>query len=359
MASYRGSVSPTARCWVLLVFVASGAWAQTLTPNSPRKEFVYLGGRLAAVEAITTPPPTIQITSPTQGSSHPNSKIALSWTATDAAALNRCELQLDAGPILAYPVCNNGGPTTTTLSYVHLTDSAKKLALDFAEGAGTFTYDRSGSANNGELKNSVAWLASAQYGRALTFDGVDDYVHVPDNANLRLTTAATWMAWVKPNQLSAETVINKGENCGDPDYIVQLGGPGSTNGLSFWDGTAWRNSNNSVLTTSSWQHIAVTWNGSTVNFYVNGSPQGSVSGVNMTTSTGNVSIGRQGGTVWQCNYFSGSIDEVAIYNRTLSATEVQTRYNDTAFGGSHTLAATAFNTTFQSAATSVSFQAGP
>jgi hypothetical protein len=196
--------------------------------------------------------PSVGISSPTGGSSWQISKVPISWTANDDIGVENCQLTMD-GVVIPFPICGNGSLTSTEISYVHLPDTSKRLALDFAEGDGVLAYDRSGNNNNAELRDGAIWTASGQYGQALNFDGVNDYVHVPDSPELRVSAAATWLAWVKPNTLDNETVINKNELCGDPDFIIQLAGPGSTNGLSLWDGTAWRNSTDNVLTTGAWQ----------------------------------------------------------------------------------------------------------
>jgi hypothetical protein len=77
-----------------------------------------------------------------------------------------------------------------------------------------------------------------------------------------------------------------------------------------------------VISDSDWHHLAITNDGTTTRFYVDGVARGSAtqSGVNITTATVNT-IGNYAG-----NYFNGSIDDVRIYNRALTAEQIKTLY---------------------------------
>jgi hypothetical protein len=79
------------------------------------------------------------------------------------------------------------------------------------------------------------------------------------------------------------------------------------------------------LTLNIWSHVAATYDGATLRLYVNGTQVSSraVTG-NIAVSTGQVRIG--GNNVWG-EYFAGLIDEVRIYNRALTATEIATDMN--------------------------------
>ena len=80
-------------------------------------------------------------------------------------------------------------------------------------------------------------------------------------------------------------------------------------------------SGTAVLSTTAWTHLAATYDGSTLRFYVNGTQAGSrsVSG-SMVTSANPLRIG--GNLVWG-EYFRGQIDEVRIYNGALTQSQIQ------------------------------------
>src|SRR5262249_17783943 len=66
------------------------------------------------------------------------------------------------------------------------------------EGSGTTTADQSGNHNNGTLSNAT-WSASGKFGKALSFNGTNSFVSVPDANSLDLTSGLTVEGWVKPD----------------------------------------------------------------------------------------------------------------------------------------------------------------
>ena len=81
----------------------------------------------------------------------------------------------------------------------------------------------------------------------------------------------------------------------------------------------------SALTTNTWSHLAATYNGSALTLYLNGVSIGTQAGTgSIATSTGALRLG--GNAIWP-EWFQGDIDEVRVYNRSLSAAEIQTDMN--------------------------------
>ena len=71
------------------------------------------------------------------------------------------------------------------------------LYLAFDENTGNIARDSSGHGNHGSIMGA-AWV-EGQDGKALQFDGTDDYVEVAYNDMFNLTDAFTLAAWVKPD----------------------------------------------------------------------------------------------------------------------------------------------------------------
>ncbi len=196
-------------------------------------------------------------------------------------------------------------------------------ALGFDEGTGTGTADRSGNGNNGTIANAT-WVAG-KYGNALSFNGSNSWVTVADSNSLDLTTGMTVEAWVNPSALGAayRTVVFK-EQTGNEVfslYGAQSGSGQVPTGEAFIGG--YKNaSGTSALALNSWTHLAESYDGSSLRLYVNGTLVATTAAPGaLTVSNGALRIG--GNNIWG-EYFAGLIDEVRVYNRALSAAEIQT-----------------------------------
>jgi Concanavalin A-like lectin/glucanases superfamily len=193
-------------------------------------------------------------------------------------------------------------------------------AYGFAEGAGPTVADSSGNGNTGTISGAT-WTTQGKFGSALVFDGTSAVVTVPGAASLQLTTGMTLEAWVYPTVAPAgwRAVIDKNV---DRYYLMAS----SDQGNRPVAGGTWAAGNQNapgptVLAVNTWTHLAATFDGATVRLYVNGTQVASQAQTTpLTTSTGTLQIG--GDAYWGEN-FAGRIDEVRIYNRALSAAEIQ------------------------------------
>ncbi|MEM4461217.1 MAG: hypothetical protein QXY70_03730, partial [Nanopusillaceae archaeon] len=85
------------------------------------------------------------------------------------------------------------------------------LYLPFDEGSGNIVYDYSGNNNHGVLYNNLVWT-DGMFGRALSFDGIDDYVDCGNIPSLTLTGPFSLSAWIKPMEGTQKTIIAKGNS---------------------------------------------------------------------------------------------------------------------------------------------------
>ena len=77
-----------------------------------------------------------------------------------------------------------------------------------------------------------------------------------------------------------------------------------------------------ALTLNTWIHLAATYDGTTLRLYVNGVQVATKATTGaIRVSTGALRIG--GNSVWTNEWFAGLIDEVRVYNKALTATEIQ------------------------------------
>jgi parallel beta-helix repeat protein len=214
----------------------------------------------------------------------------------------------------------------------------------FDEGTGTTAPDCI-DANDGTIYGA-SWT-TGRVDDALSFDGTDDYVLVPDSPNLCPTEAITIEAWIKPEEMDfwwAKMIVIKADSdywdwnipASSYEFLVRNYPEGSYNvefSAEFETGHAGYRTDNGPLTLHEWNHVVATYNGSSMKIYVNNAcvleqPQ---SGVikhswlpNMTLQIGSF-ISTRPGYDSVC-YFHGSIDEVAVYSRALTDEEIQEHY---------------------------------
>ena len=196
------------------------------------------------------------------------------------------------------------------------------------EGAGSVTWD-SVDTNTEALVNckfvgSSGWVGGIA-GSALSFDGTDDYVSI-DGASLNLTNNFTISAWVKPRDAT------------DAGPVLAVRSFYQTSGFRIWvhsnmllvEGETTAGWNYAwfapdAFTNDTWTHIAIVYDKSRLNAFVNGVKQppalGSIvdwGGDFIMNASERSSIGAEVGYF----YFNGTIDEVMQFNRTLVAEEI-------------------------------------
>jgi hypothetical protein len=199
----------------------------------------------------------------------------------------------------------------------------------FDEGEGPIAYDSSGD-NDGFIFGPT-WTMGKIDG-ALSFDGVNDYVKIADTVKYYLQTSYTVSAWIKTNTIVSNNVIAAYRHNVDANPVLfQLDHFNEDIRLTVRDDAhnAAQAVYLNVLTTITWYHIAGIRNGNDVNVYVNGN-----SGIPGSETLGainpdNLKIGalRFAGNPTS-NYFDGIIDDVRIYDRALTAGEIEQLYQN-------------------------------
>jgi hypothetical protein len=205
----------------------------------------------------------------------------------------------------------------------------------FDEDAGTTVYDSSGNGNNGTLMNGTAW-STGKYGSALTFNGVDSYVEMP-NSSILNNANFTIEAWIYlaadvENNTQARIVSKQQTTRKSCSFdIFGKGYGGSTANqllLSIGTGTTWINFLSTThLSNQTWYHVAGTHEGTTSKIYIDGHlDKNGTTSTQITDNAGVLTIGCQKmteGFTDAAYFFNGTIDEVRIYNRALSQEEIQ------------------------------------
>ncbi len=195
---------------------------------------------------------------------------------------------------------------------------------NFNEGSGNTAVDQSGNGFDGIIEGAT-YVAGVE-GRGLRFNGRDQDVRVPDNPLSDLRGGISLMAWVKPETSSGErAIIDRRDDVRGLGYALRLS---SSNRAWFHLSDQDNLSSSTTIPTGSWTHLAATFNFSktgAVHLYIGGTldSEGMVS-ARMTFASVDFYLGRQGNTA--SAFFDGDIDGVRLYNRELSAAEIQEIY---------------------------------
>ena len=211
----------------------------------------------------------------------------------------------------------------------------------FDEGLGVSAADASGSGLTGSLTNGAGWGTGRNAG-AVLLDGVNDFVELGNPALLQLTGSMTVSAWVNSAAFPVDdaAIVSKragGEVGYQLDTTIDRGPrtigfklTSSSGGNMFRYGAT-------ALQANTWYHVTGVYDAATseLHVYLNGQlDDGTLLGTVTATqqnSSANVNIGRRPGS--SSFNFNGRIDDVRIYNRALTAAEIQADMNTPVAGG--------------------------
>jgi hypothetical protein len=203
--------------------------------------------------------------------------------------------------------------------------------------------------NHGTLVGDATY-APGMVGQAFSFDGDGDYVKVPRAANLDVGDQLTIELWMKGDPSNPMDSCCQGLVATDHyEFAIANGAGGSNYGallrVSGTDGTAITSAledGGYPLNPGVWYHLAGVYDGAHVLLYVNGElvvePPALTGTIWPMLDNSFLAIGSEDGVTNQPGgivgerYFHGLIDEVSLYNRALSAEEIQAIYNAGAAG---------------------------
>lgn len=206
-------------------------------------------------------------------------------------------------------------------------DSGRALVGHWAmnENTGQTTADSSGNGLTMTLGTTTSsessdptWTTSSKLGAAaLTFDGTADSLTAANNALMSFTSEITITAWIRTTTVASgqRAILNKGTNYG---FAID----GSNLYFAFYNGSTIGFTTTSLnLKTNVWYHVAATFHnsGDRVRIYLNGTQVQSWTTTNApTTDSSAMTIGSSSlGTYW-----NGTLDDVRVYNRELSAAQI-------------------------------------
>lgn len=159
----------------------------------------------------------------------------------------------------------------------------------------------------------------------VNFDGIDDHINFKNNYNLN-TGNFSIEAWIKSNASNGntQTIISKRLNTSSPDgYDLRL----VNNIVSFNFNNNFINASHAI-DTNRWYHIGVTFDGTNYKLYIDGLLEKTGSGVNPTSNSVDCVLGAMAqNSTTPYNYFNGYIDEVRIWNASLTISQIRQMMN--------------------------------
>ncbi len=232
--------------------------------------------------------------------------------------------QISLGHLGAAPHYGNNRWAETDFDNITLTDTINsdvwKIAHYEFEGDAT---DSSGNNNHGTAFGGVDFNADGVIGNTASFDGVNDYIDVPDNL-ISSTGDLTVSAWINTSETGD---IFSNNNGGEGRFGIGINGDDELTAFVGKGGTGSPDnfvlSDNQPITDNEWRHITATREGLEWNLFVDGENVATDTTTNFIDTSKPLVIGARGNLI-ESTFFSGEIDDLRIYNHALDADEIQT-----------------------------------
>ncbi len=218
------------------------------------------------------------------------------------------------------------GPKIVTDGLVLALDAADRNS--YVSGSSTW-FDLSGNGVNGTLLNSPTF--NSDNGGSIVFDGTNDYVNLGNNTlgvEVQDKSGCVWIYQTATTSTVAGII--------DKDFetnFTTYGGWGfwitSANKMSFWlQGNKDLTDTGTSITNNTWQHISFSYNSTakSVSFYLNGIFTSTITNATIVEKVSNTTPLKFGAIRAGSNFYTGRIASALVYNRQLSASEVQQNY---------------------------------
>lgn len=202
-----------------------------------------------------------------------------------------------------------------------------EIAANSCAGGSNDVCDYSGNGFDGAWNGNVA-TSTGIYGSGTTYDGADDYISIPHNSNLQMSTF-TISGWFKANTVveAFTSIINKDNGANNRNYAVYMNSTGVLSVGSSFSGSGVTLGSGVDVDDDAWHHFVYTVD-------TNGEQKVYTDGIlrNSRVNSGTLDIGNTNGIRIGVNQtttsdYSGELDEIRIYNRALTPSEANELYH--------------------------------
>ena len=195
-------------------------------------------------------------------------------------------------------------------------------------GSGTTWTDLSGNGNTGTLTNGPTY--SSANGGSISFDGTDDYGNFSSRILTNVVTEISCFMWIYPKSDGVVLAI-LGQSAINSSYhhsAIEVGSSGELR-MSLWHNSL-TNRINSTLSLNTWNNVGFTYAGTTLTGYLNSSNVGTTTFTWSKPSDIYFGIMSFDGTnMGTSAYGDGNVSNIQVYNRALTAAEIQQNFNAT------------------------------
>lgn len=271
-----------------------------------------------------------------------NSQNTLSVTAVTGHVSATLEVAINSGPYVSVTSGSASAPLSltpgTNVVAIKVTAADAVTQKIYTVSASWFGNFPSGAVSYWSMENSIVdrvegtgnhgnWQSSHSFSVGKIGTGVSlnsgNFINCGDFPNALPTGNAdrSFAAWMYPTGSSTMTIVGWGADSG-----AALSEIGITDGNKLWfHGQGQDLESNNTLTRNTWTHVVVTIGSTTVRMFINGVQDSATRTVSLNTPLERCKIGRQ--PEYDGQHFSGKLDEIGIWSRALSPTEIVNLYN--------------------------------
>jgi hypothetical protein len=232
--------------------------------------------------------------------------------------------EADVGDVIDYRVLTENASVIVSVEVSDIPDSAIsrwKFEQDVTDSWGN---------NHGTDNTSAGYVTGTVSSYAKDFDGSDDYVDL--NYSPDTFDGKSLSLWFKTTEGSALTRIVAAR---DGDSLFVQNDNATLEYIVEDDGTSGNIASNFTIADGNWHHVVVMYGSNSMEMYLDDSSQGTDSVSITSTTLPNLYAGAwndvEGGGIK--SYYQGQIDDIRVYDKVLSSTEVSNLYNTDSISG--------------------------